>query len=198
MTGEVVESVELEDPVEPVVETVEADVPAAAAGRPAHRGTPTRSRATAEPVPRFVEFRPGNVLAYVFGTLFTIFSVGAVLTILWAVSDGGSRSIIGAAALTALAMVSWWALLNWAPPVVSISNGILEVSRGSKSKSWDLRDPDTHITFRGRPSSRTWKAALRTDEGRTVTIPARLVDPAQFVQLVEHYQASGPEIDDAS
>jgi hypothetical protein len=31
-----------------------------------------------------------------------------------------------------------------------------------------------------------------------VTIPARLVDPAQFVQLVEHYQASGPEIDDAS
>ena len=147
-------------------------------------------------MPRFVEFRPGNVLAYVFGTLFTIFSVGAVLTILWAVSDGGSRSILGAAALTALAMISWWALLNWAPPIVSVSNGLLEVSRGTRTKSWDLRDPATEITFRGRPSSRSWRAVLRGEDGKPVSISARIVDAAQFVELVEHYQSVGPETDD--
>jgi hypothetical protein len=145
-------------------------------------------------VPRFVEFRSRNVLSYVFGTLFTVFSVGAVIGIFWAVSDGSSEAILGAAGLTVLAMISWWALLNWAPPVVSISNGLLEVSRGSSAgKTWDLRDPATEIAFRGRTSSRSWKATVRDPDGSQVTIPARTVDPAQFTQLVEHYQAVGPE-----
>jgi hypothetical protein len=156
--------------------------------------TPAR-RATSEPVPRFVEFRPGNFLSYVFGAFFTVFAVGAVIAIFWAVSEGGAQAILGAAGLTALAMVSWWALLNWSPPIVSVSNGLLELSRGSRAKTWDLRDPATEITFRGRPSSRAWKAVLRDSDGKPVTITARQVDAAQFTELVEHYQAVGPEAD---
>jgi hypothetical protein len=89
-------------------------------------------------------------------------------------------------------MASWWALLNWAPPIVSVSNGLLELSRGSSSESWDLRDPDTEITFRGRPSSPRWRAVLRGENGKPVTISARHVDAAQFTEIVEHYQALGP------
>ena len=175
-----------------------ADVPAPSAARapgPRPVTAPVR-RESAEPIPRFVEFRPGNVVSYIFGAFFTVFAVGAVITIFWAVSDGRSQAILGAAGLTALAMLSWWALLNWSPPIVSVSNGLLELSRGSRARSWDLRDPDTEITFRGRPSSRSWKAILRDDDGKPVTISARNVDPAQFTELVEHYQAVGPETED--
>jgi hypothetical protein len=142
-----------------------------------------------------VEFRPGNVVNYVFGALFTVFAAGAVIAIFWAVSDGGSNAILGAAGLTALAMLSWWALLSWSPPIVSVSNGLLERSRGSRTQAWDLRDPATAITFHGRPSSRSWKAVLQADGSKPVTISARHVDPAQFVEIVEHYQAAGPEAD---
>jgi hypothetical protein len=137
------------------------------------------------------------VLSFVFGTLFTVFSVGAVIGIFWAVSDGSSTAILGAAGLTVLAMVSWWALLNWSPPVVSISNGLLEVSRGSGGggEKWDLRDPATEIAFRGRTSSRSWKATVRSPKGSQVTIPARTVDAAQFTELVEYYQSVGPDGD---
>jgi hypothetical protein len=94
-------------------------------------------------------------------------------------------------------MISWWALLNWSPPIVSVSNGLLEISRGSRGASWDLRDPATEVTFRGRPSSRAWRAIVRGPNGKPATIAARNVDAAQFVELVEHYQALGPEGTDA-
>jgi hypothetical protein len=173
------------------------DVPPPPATR---RPTPAGARArktSNEPIPRFVEFRPGNALQYVFGTLFTIFSVGAVIGIFWAVSEGSGEAVLGAAALTALSMASWWALLNWTPPVVSISNGLLEVSRGNSSDTWDLRDEDTELTFVGRPSSRRWKTVVRTPDGKPVTIAARDVDAAQFTEIVEHYQSVGAESADA-
>ena len=164
--------------------------PADAAPRTA---PPDRRGAGSEPIPRFIEFRPGSLLQYVFGALFTIFSVGAVIAIFWAVSDGRGNAILAAACLTALSMVSWWALLNWSPPVVSISNGVLEVARGSKAQSWDLRDPSTQVTVRGRPSSPAWRAVLEGKGGKSVAITARMVDAAQFTEVVDHYRSLGPD-----
>jgi hypothetical protein len=156
---------------------------------PAQRSTaPAR---TTEPVPRFVEFRATSVLRYVFGAFFVVFAVAAVIAIFRAVSPGDSSLVMAAAGLTALAMLSWWALLSWTPPIVSVSDGTLEIARGTKATSWDLRDPRTEITFRGRPSSRAWRAVVRDQTGRSAAIAARQVDPAQFVELVEHYQALG-------
>jgi hypothetical protein len=147
----------------------------------------------AEPIPRFIEFRSTSVLRYVFGALFVVCAVAAVIAIFRAVSAGSGEVIVAAAGLTALAMLSWWAVLSWTPPIVSISNGLLEITRGAKALSWDLRDPATEITFRGRPSSRSWRAILRDATGRPATISARHVDPLQFVEVVEHYQSVGPE-----
>jgi hypothetical protein len=153
----------------------------------------TVATGAAEPIPRFIEFRSTSLLRSVFGAVFVVCAVGAVIAIFRAVSGGSSEVILAAAGLTALAMVSWWALLSWTPPIVSVSDGLLEVSRGTKAVSWDLRDPATQITFRGRPSSRSWRAVLRGATGKPATISARQVDPAQFVEVVEHYQAVGPE-----
>jgi hypothetical protein len=147
----------------------------------------------AEPIPRFIEFRSTSVLRYVFGALFVVCAVAAVIAIFRAVSAGSGEVIVAAAGLTALAMLSWWAVLSWTPPIVSISNGLLEITRGAKALSWDLRDPATEITFRGRSSSRSWRAILRDATGRPATISARHVDPLQFVEVVEHYQSVGPE-----
>ncbi|RNL77529.1 hypothetical protein EFL95_16015 [Nocardioides marmorisolisilvae] len=150
------------------------------------------ARASTEPVPRFVEFRPGNSLSYLFGTLFAIFFVGAVIGIFWAVSNGGRPALIAAGAATFAAMASWWALLNWTPAIVSISNGTLEISRGSTGESWDLRDPATELTMPEKVT-RSWKATLRNDVGKQFTITSSTVEPEQFVSIVEHYRALGPE-----
>ena len=141
-----------------------------------------------EPIPRFVEFRPGNGLRYVFGTFFTLFSVAAVIAIFWAVSEGSTNAILGAAGLTALAMGAWWALLNWTPAIVSISNGILEISRGTAADSWDLAHEETDLTYSGKPGSRSWKATLTGNDGKKHVITRSAVDPAQFVEIVEHYR----------
>jgi hypothetical protein len=167
---------------------VEAAVQTAAPPRPMTSATPAQ---TTEPIPRFIEFRSTSLLRYVFGAFFVVFAVAAVIAIFRAVSPGDSSLAVAAAGLTALAMLSWWALLSWAPPVVSISDGTLEISRGTRTTSWDLRDPSTEITLRGRPSSRSWRAVLRDPAGRTAVITGRHVDPAQFVEVVEHYQSLG-------
>jgi hypothetical protein len=145
-------------------------------------------------IPRFVEFRSGNAGTYVFGAFFTVFAAAAVIAIFWAVSEGTRNAVLAAGGLTALAMASWWALLSWSPPIVAVSNGLLEISRVT-STGWDLRDPATEITFRGRPSSRSWKAVVRSEGGKPVTISARQVDPALFVEIAKHYQAVGPRGD---
>jgi hypothetical protein len=183
-------------PAEPTVPgTVETrpaptEAPAATPATPRTRPAPAPA-GTTEPVPRFVEFRSTSVLRYVFGAFFVVFAVAAVIAIFRAVSPGDSSLVMAAVGLTALAMLSWWALLSWAPPIVSVSDGTLEIARGTRSSSWDLRDPSTEITFRGRPSSRAWRAVLRDRTGSSTTIAARQVDPAQFVELVEHYQSLG-------
>ena len=59
------------------------------------------------------------------------------------VSNGGTKLVILAGVALGLAMATWWALLNWTPEIVSISNGVLEVSRGADADSFDLRDPST-------------------------------------------------------
>ena len=116
------------------------------------------------------------------------FSVAAVIAIFWAVSEGSTNAILGAAGLTALAMGAWWALLNWTPAIVSISNGILEISRGSAADSWDLAHEETDLTYSGKPASRSWKATLTGNDGKKHVITRSAVDPEQFVEIVEHYR----------
>ena len=157
--------------------------------------TATVPAGAAAPIPRFIEFRSTSLLRWVVGAVFVVCAVAAVIATFRAVSAGSNDVVLAAVGLTALAMLSWWALLRWTPPIVSVSDGLLEVSRGATAASWDLRDPATEITFRGRPSSRSWRAVLRGPSGRPTTIRARQVDPAQFVDVVEHYQAVGPETD---
>ncbi|RNL60368.1 hypothetical protein EFK50_18660, partial [Nocardioides marmoriginsengisoli] len=142
-----------------------------------------------EPIPRFVEFRPGNTLNYLFGALFLVFVVGAVIAIFVAVSNGGSPAVFAAAGMVLAAMASWWALLNWTPAIVSISNGTLEISRGASSTTWDLRDPATDLTMSGSPTSRSWKTVLKAKDGKQHTISSSTVEPEQFAQIVEHYRS---------
>ena len=117
--------------------------------------------------------------------------MGAVIGIFWAVSQGGRPALLAAGGATLAAMASWWALLNWAPPIVSISNGTLEISRGSSAESWDLRDPATDLTM-SEKLGRSWKATLKNEAGKDFTLTSSTVDPEQFVAIVEHYRALGP------
>jgi hypothetical protein len=141
----------------------------------------------AEPVPRFVEFQPAGSLTYLFMALFVAFAIGAVVTIFWAVSAGGTPAVVSAVGLTLLAMATWWALLNWTPAIVSISNGVLEISRGSDAVTWDLGDESTSIVTSGKTDSRAWKAVLKDEAGKSHTLTPSNVDPEQFMTIVDHY-----------
>jgi hypothetical protein len=79
-------------------------------------------------------------------------------------------------------------LLNWTPAIVSISNGILEISRGSAADSWDLAHEETDLAYSGKPASRSWKATLTGNDGKKHVITRSAVDPEQFVEIVEHYR----------
>jgi hypothetical protein len=140
-------------------------------------------------IPRFVEYSPTHVRGYLLGGVFVAASVAAVLTLFVAISDSSAPALVIAGGCMLLALVSWWALLGWKPTVVTIEEGVLDVSRGGHSERFELTDPATVVDFAGRPGSPTWTATVRNNNGpRTVLRPSQ-VKPRQFERIVRHHRA---------
>ena len=100
-------------------------------------------------------------------------AVAAVITLFVAVSDDSSAALVVAGGCIVLALVAWWALLGWKPTVVTIEEGVLEVTRGGHTERFELTEPSTSSRSpagpahpRGRPRS------------GTTTGPARCFAPA--------------------
>jgi hypothetical protein len=144
-------------------------------------------------VPAFVEYRPTDVRRYALGTLFTVCAVLAVVAIFYAVQQGSASSIITAASVVVLAMASWWGLLSWSPPIVSITRGVLEVSQGPVSRRADLRDPATEVQVGDNVGDRSWTARFVAPDNTRLLIRASQVRPAQFREIVAHYRAEAGE-----
>ncbi len=143
-------------------------------------------------ITRFVQFEPGSGHRYLLGAVSVVASACAVLAALWGIETGSGRAFGLAAVAAVLAALNWWALLNSAPNLVSIREGMLDVSRGADVESFDLREPSTPLVMSGDTRSRSWKATLKTPSGHVITLTARDVDPSQFAELVGNYRALGP------
>ncbi|MGN6781749.1 MAG: hypothetical protein ACTHJH_09630, partial [Marmoricola sp.] len=176
-------------PTTPMQQAVDAPIPPPEATAEAAQRAATT--AEGEEVPAFVEYRPSDVRRYVLGTLFVIASLLAVLAIFYAVQEGGTSPAITAAAVVVLAGALWWGLLSWAPTIVSISRGILEVSQGPTSERFDLRDPGTEVVVGDDPRSRSWTTTVGRPHGKPLVIKATQVRPQQFSRIVRHYRDLG-------
>ncbi len=147
-------------------------------------------------MPRFVEYSPTHLRGYLLGGVFVVAAVAAVITLFVAVSDDSSSALVVAGGCIVLALVAWWALLGWKPTVVTIEEGVLEVTRGGHTERFELTEPSTSVTFAGRPGSPSWAATIRNDNGpRTVLRPSH-VKPRQFERIVRHYRATSGSPDD--
>ena len=65
---------------------------------------------------------------YVLGAVFVGASVISVLMIFLAVQDGNANSLVRAGAVLVIALAALWLMLGWEPTVVSVRDGVLEVS----------------------------------------------------------------------
>ncbi len=146
------------------------------------------------PIPAVVEYSPSNLRRYIYSLVFIAASMASVLSIFRVVNEATTGTLLVAAACLALACGAWWALIDWAPQVITIRDGVLEVARGPRVARFDLKDPGTRVIMGSTPRSPTWTTMVQDQGGSTVTIRASQVKALQFARIVEHHKANrGPE-----
>jgi hypothetical protein len=140
-------------------------------------------------VPAFVEYSPNNVLLYVLGAIFVIAAVLGVLRVFSAVRDGDGNDWASAIAFGAIALAALGVIAAWEPTIVSVREGVLEVTRGSRRREADLRDPAVRAQTSGKPSSPSWKVVVQRHEDKPIVVRGNQVRRRQFARIVEFHQA---------
>ncbi len=143
-----------------------------------------------------MEYSPSHLRLYVLAGVFVGASVVAVLMIFLAVQDGTSNSLLRAGAVLAIALAAAWLMLGWEPTVVSVRDGVLEVSRGSRGQRADLRDPRVTAESSGKPASPGWKLTVNRPEEKAIVIRGNQVRRRQFARIVAWHQAHPHAEDD--
>jgi len=110
--------------------------------------------------------------------------------VFYAVANGTTAALITALSAIVLACALWWGLMSWAPRVVTLSAGTLEVAHGPSSERFDLTDPRTEIELGDDPTSRRWTAEVVRPNGSRLVIKSHQVRPQQFTELVERYRST--------
>ena len=106
--------------------------------------------------------------------------LAAVVAVFYAVENGTAASIVTAISAVVLSCALWWGLMSWAPRVITLSAGTLEVAQGPSSERFDLTNPRTEIELGDDPSSRQWTAEVVRANGSRLVIKSNQVRPQQF------------------
>ncbi len=124
--------------------------------------------------------------------------MAAVLTLFRALPDSDTGGFVLVVCLALLAAGAGWALSAWNPAVVSIRDGVLEVTRSGHSDEFDLRDPETSVDLGSDPKSPSWKAKVANPDGKRVTIGARDVKARHFSEIVDYHRSRLRDPDESS
>lgn len=161
--------------------------PAAEEQAPRHAARrEVQPRPTGEPeaLPDYVEYRTTSLPQVALGVLFVGTVVAAVISLFWAASVGSGSGLVATGVLALAAGALWWALLEWAPTVVSLSQGQLEVARGERTRRFDLRSTSTRVDLDPNPRSLRWRAIVSRPGEPPVVIRRQHVKAAQFCEIV--------------
>jgi hypothetical protein len=139
--------------------------------------------------PSFVEYSPSHLPLYALGAVFVGASVISVLMIFLAVQDGTTNSLLRAGAVLLIALAAAWLILGWEPTVISVRDGLLEVSHGSRGQKADLRDPNVVAESSGKPGSPAWKLTVRRPNGKPIVVRGYQVRRRPFARIVAWHQA---------
>ena len=69
--------------------------------------------------------------------------------------------------------------------MVSIRDGVLEITRGGHSDRFELEVPSTVVEFSGRPGSPAWTAMAQHANGPRTILRSSHVKPRQFERISE-------------
>lgn len=94
-----------------------------------------------------------------------------------------------AGALAALALIFWWGLTTAPSQQVAVRGGILEIEDGTSRYTFDLRNPAVRVDVDGDPGDRGWRVVIHRHRLSPYVITGRMVDPAHFTEVLEHYRA---------
>ena len=119
--------------------------------------------------------------------MFLLAAVVGVLELLRALQ--GEDTWPQALVLLFLAAAAGWAMGRWAPKVVTLRDGTLEVTRAGNGDRFDLRDPQTEVDLGTNTRSPSWQAKFSEPEGSRVTLRRHQVKVDQFVSVVQHHRA---------
>lgn len=135
-------------------------------------------------LPDYVEYRTTNLPQVALGVLFVGTVVAAVISLFWAASVGSGSGLVATGVLALAAGALWWALLEWAPTVVSLSQGQLEVARGERTRRFDLRSTSTRVDLGANPRALRWRAVVSRPGEPPVVIRRQHVKARQFCEIV--------------
>lgn len=156
------------------------------AAKPAPRSVPAAAK-TSE-IPKQVHYEPNKWWRVLQGVAFVVCAVLAVVLLLAFLGNPSGSNFVSALLFVGGAVLSWWVVNNWHPPIVTITDGILDIEHATSATVVDLRDPATRIALATDPKANDWRAVVDRPDGGKVTLRRRHVDPEEFSRIVEHYR----------
>ena len=178
------------DPLSVARKALDEAVPGAAADSVPKTVPEPVSEPVPEPdlLPDYVEYRSGSLPRVVLAGLFLVTVVAAVLLLFWSVSVSSGTGTFAAVTLGAAAGMLWWAMLAADPTVVSVSQGVLEVTRGDQAVRVDLRSTRTRVDLGLDVRSPRWRTVVRLPGQADIVIRRRQVNVREFVAIVGHHR----------
>lgn len=157
-------------------------------GPVARRTRDAASRPTEERTPLRVEFaspRTGQITA----TLLIVAGLLVTAGMAWVAYDTrdvADAALAGVAAV--LTLVVWGVRAGSAPSTVVIDRGILHITRGTSTSSFDLTNVQLDVEEHGTAGQRGWRLQIHRRSLGPVTIDRSMVDPVAFMQAVRRYR----------
>ncbi|HEY1133366.1 MAG TPA: hypothetical protein VGE77_02220 [Nocardioides sp.] len=100
--------------------------------------------------------------------------------------DSADAALAGVAAV--LTLVVWAIRAGSAPTTVVIDRGILHITRGTSTSSFDLTNVQLDLEEHGSPGQRSWRLQIHRRSLGPVTIDRSMVDPQKFMDAVRRYR----------
>ncbi len=148
-----------------------------AASSPAEERTPLRVE--------FASPRTGQITA----TLFIVAGLLVTAGMAWVAYDTrdvADAALAGVAAV--LTLVVWGVRAGSAPSTVVIDRGVLHITRGTSTSSFDLTNVQLDVEEHGTAGQRGWRLQIHRRSLGPVTIDRSMVDPVAFMQAVRRYR----------
>ncbi|HNA99284.1 MAG TPA: hypothetical protein PLC19_07410 [Marmoricola sp.] len=138
--------------------------------------------------PEYVAYRQASTARSILVSGCVIAGVGVAGGIAWQVLTPGQRPLLVLMIACGLLLLCLIGLLVVRPGILSINDGLIEVSKGKQISHLDLNSTDLEVEANPDPEAKDWSVRLR-GSGKELSVDRSQVDVAEFLQILDYYQA---------